>query len=34
MGHDTVQTEDMKTQVELLQNQNSRLRIESESLLK
>ena len=34
MGHDTVQTENMKQQVELLQNENSRLRIESESLLK
>ena len=33
-GHDTVQTEDMKQQVELLKNENSRLRIESESLLK
>ena len=34
MGHDTVQTEDMKQQVELLQNENNRLRMESESLLK
>ena len=34
MGHDTVQTENIKQQVELLQNENSRLRIESESLLK
>ena len=34
MGHDTVQIEDMKQQVELLQNENSRLGIESESLLK
>ena len=34
MGHDTVQTEDRKQQVELLQNENSRLRIESESLPK
>ena len=33
MGYDTVQTEDMKQQVELLQNENSKLRIESESLL-
>ena len=31
---DTVQTEDMKQQVELLQNENNRLRMESESLLK
>ena len=34
MGHDTVQTEDMKQQVELLQNENNRLRMESDSLLK
>ena len=34
MGHDAVQTEDMKQQVELLQNENSRLKTESESLLK
>ena len=34
MGHDTVQTEDIKQQVELLQNENNRLRMESESLLK
>ena len=34
MGHDTVQSEDMKQQVELLKNENNRLRIESESLLK
>ena len=34
MRDDTVQTEDMKQQVELLQNENSRLRIESVSLLK
>ena len=33
-GHDTVQTEDMKQQVDLLQNENSRLRIEPESLFK
>ena len=34
MWHDTVQTEDMKQQVELLQNENNRLRLESESLIK
>ena len=34
MGHETVQTEDMKKQLELLQNENSRLKIESKSLLK
>ena len=34
MGHDTVQTEDMKQQVELLQKENNRLRMESESLFK
>ena len=34
MVHDTVQTEDMKQQVELLQNENNRLQMESESLLK
>ena len=34
IGHDTVQTEDMKQQVELLKNENNRLRMESESLLK
>ena len=38
MGHDTVQTKDIKQQVELLQNKNSKLEIESEieseSLLK
>ena len=34
VGHDTVQTEDIKQQVELLQNQNNRLRMESESLFK
>ena len=34
MGHDAVQTEDMKQQVELLQNENNRLRMELESLLK
>ena len=34
MGHDTIETEDMKKQVELLQNGNNRLRLESESLLK
>ena len=33
-GHDTVQTEYIKQQVELLQNENNRLRMESESLLK
>ena len=32
-GHDTVQTEDTKQQVELLRNEDSRLRIELESLL-
>ena len=33
MAHDTtVQTEDMEQQVELLENENSRLRIESEIL--
>ena len=32
MGHDTVQTEDMKQQEELLQKENNRLRMESESL--
>ena len=34
MEHDTVQTEYMKQQAELLQNENNRLRTESESLLK
>ena len=34
MGHDTVQTEDRKQPLELLQNENSRLRIESEFLPK
>ena len=38
MGHDTVQTKDIKQQVELLQNENSKLEIkseiESESLVK
>ena len=34
MEHDTVQTEYMKQQVELLHNENNRLRTESESLLK
>ena len=34
MGHDTVQTEYIKQQVELLQNENNRFRMESESLLK
>ena len=34
MGHDTVQTEDMKQQVELLEKENNRLRMESESLFK
>ena len=34
MGHDTVQTKHIKQQVELLQNENNRLRMESESLLK
>ena len=34
IGHVTVQTEDMKQQVELLKNENNRLRMESESLLK
>ena len=34
MGYDTVQTEDMKQQVQLLQNENNRVRMESESLLK
>ena len=29
MGHDTVQTEDMKEQVELLQNEHNRLRMKS-----
>ena len=33
IGHDTVQTEDMKQQVELLKKENNRLRMESESLL-
>ena len=33
-GYDTVQTEDMKQQVQLLQNENNRVRMESESLLK
>ena len=32
-GHDTVQTEDMKQQVDFLENENNRLRMESESLL-
>ena len=34
MGHNTVQTEYIKRQVELLQNESNRLRMESESLLK
>ena len=34
MEHDTVQTDDMKQQVELLQNENNRPQMESESLLK
>ena len=34
MGYDTVQIEDMKQQVELLQNENNSLRLKSESLLK
>ena len=34
MGHDTVQTEDINQQVELLQNENNRLRVESKLLLK
>ena len=34
MGHDTVQTEDINQQVELLQNENNRLRVESKFLLK
>ena len=34
MGHATVEIEDTKQQVELLQNNNNRLRMESESLLK
>ena len=34
MGHDTVQTEYVKQQVQLLQNGNNRHRMESESLLK
>ena len=33
-GHKTVKIEDIKQQVELLQNKNSRPRMESESLLK
>ena len=33
-GQDTVQTEYIKQQVELLQNENNRLRMESKSLLK
>ena len=32
-GHDTVKTEDMKQEVELLQHENNRLRMESVSLL-
>ena len=34
MRHDTVQTEDINQQVELLQNENNRLRVESKLLLK
>ena len=34
MGHDTVQTEYIREQIELLQNENNRLRMESEYLLK
>ena len=34
MGYDSVKTEDMKQQEELLQNENNRLRMESEFLLK
>ena len=34
IGHDTVQTEDIKQQVKLLKNENNRLRMEPESLLK
>ena len=33
-GHDAVQTEYIKQQVKLLQNENNRLRMEPESLLK
>ena len=33
MGHDTVKAEDMRQQVKLLQNENNRLRLESESLV-
>ena len=32
MGHDTVKTKNMKQQVELLQNENSILQMESKSL--
>ena len=32
--HDTVKTDDMKQQVELLQNDNNRLKMKAESLLK
>ena len=34
IGHDTVQAEDIKQQVKLLKNENNRLRMEPESLLK
>ena len=34
MGYDTEQTEYIKQKVDLLQNENNRLRMESESLLK
>ena len=34
MAHDTVQTEYIKQQIEVLQHENNRLRMESESLLK
>ena len=34
MGNDPIQTEYIKQQVGLLQNENNRLRMESESLLK
>ena len=34
MGYDTVQTEDMEQQIELLQNENNRLKMELEFLLK
>ena len=34
MGHDAVKTKNMKQQVELLQNENSILQMESKSLSK